>query len=182
MLHTRLLLHRLTMISSLAHTLLCRSARLTLILFGLLACGLAHAADKPNAGQRKAAEQFLAAVASGDQQSVAYAIHPAELDALRARLLTQMRDEAKRNDNTIRARLFGPGLPLANLERMTSPDFYTALSRRLSLGGREYEKVEGLASIPDKNDTVLVLVRGKPAGNAGCHAAHRARARAQVRV
>src|SRR5215213_7531022 len=126
----------LTMMSSLAHTFSLRPAVSTLILSGMLACGLAHAADKPNSGQRKAAEEFLAAVASGDPQSVAYAIHPAELDALRARLLAQMRDEAKRNDNTIRARLFGPGLPLVDLERMTSPGFYTALSRRLSLGGR----------------------------------------------
>jgi hypothetical protein len=167
MLHIRLWLYGLIMISSLAHTFLLRPAVSVLILSGMLACGLAHAVEKPNSGQRKAAEEFLAAVASGDPQAVAYAIHPAELDALRARLITQMRDEAKRNDNTIRARLFGPGLPLADLERMTSPGFYAALSRRLSLGGREYEKVEGLAVIPDKNDTVLVVVRGKPARERG---------------
>jgi len=139
-----------------------RHAALTLILSTLFACGLAQAADKPTGAQRKAAEEFLAAVATGDPQAIAFAIHPAEIDALRARILAQLRDEATRKDNTIRARLFGPGMPLADLERLTGVGFYTTLSRRLSLGGREYQSVDGLAAIPDKDGAVLVVVRGKP--------------------
>jgi hypothetical protein len=137
--------------------------RLFCVLIGPFACGAAHAAiEKPTSSQRKAAEEFLAAVATGDSQSVAYAIHPAELEALRQRLLTQMREEATRSDNTIRARLFGPGMPLAELERMTSVGFYTTLTRRIPLSGREYRDVDGLAAIPDKDGVVLVVVRGKP--------------------
>jgi hypothetical protein len=139
-----------------------RHAALTLILSGIFACNLTHAADKPTGAQRKAAEEFLAAVSTGDPQAVAFAIHPTEIDALRARLLTQMRDEATRKDNTIRARLFGPAMPLADLERLTGVGFYTLLGRRLSLGGREYQSVEGLVAIPDKDGAVLVVVRGKP--------------------
>jgi len=137
-------------------------ATLAALLFAVGTSTVHAAIDKPSSGQRDAAQQFLAAVASGDPQEVAFAIHPAELDALRARLLTQMRDEATRSDNTIRARLFGPGMPLAELERMTSVGFYTTLTRKLSLGGREYQNIEGLAAIPDKDGVVQVVVRGKP--------------------
>ena len=62
------------------------------------------------------------------------AIHPAELEALRTRILTQLREEAGRGDGTIRARLFGPGRPLAEIERLTALDFYSALGRKLYLG------------------------------------------------
>lgn len=139
-----------------------RRAGFLLALAGTLACGSVYAVEKPTSAQRKGAEEFLAAVATGDPQSVAYAIHPTELEALRQRLLTQMREEATRSDTTIRGRLFGPGMPLAELERMTSIGFYTVLARRLALGGREYRDVEGLAAIPDKDGSVLVVVRGKP--------------------
>ena len=75
------------------------------------------AADKPSGAQKRAAEEFLDAVASGDPHAVAFAIHPAELEALRMRILTQLREEAGRGDGTIRARLFGPGRPLVEIGR-----------------------------------------------------------------
>lgn len=137
------------------------------VLIGALACGGVHAADKPTSGQRTAAEEFLAAAASGDAQSVAFAIHPAELETLRLRILAQLRDEATRQDNTIRARLFGAGMQLADLEKMTSVAFYTALARKLYLRGRRYQSVEGVAAIPDRDGAVLVVVRGKPARERG---------------
>lgn len=149
------------MISSFAHSGFCRGS-LWFVLMVMGACGLANAADKPTSGQRKAAEEFLAALATGDAQSVAYAIHPADLDALRMRLLKQMRDEASRSDSTIRSRLFGAGMPLAEIERLTSVGFYTALARKLYLPGREFRSVDGLAAIPDKEGAVLVVVRGLP--------------------
>ncbi len=136
--------------------------------FGLLAAlclllvpVIALAAEKPSGAQKKAAEEFLDAVASGDPHAVAYAIHPAELEALRTRILTQLREEAGRGDGTFRARLFGPGRPLADIERLTAIDFYSALGRKLYLFGREYKDADYLAAIPDKNDVVQVLLRGK---------------------
>ena len=69
-------------------------------------------AGKVTAGQRAAALEFLSAVASGDPQAVASAIHPDDLQALRLRILGLLREEAKRGDSTIRSRLFGPGMPL----------------------------------------------------------------------
>ena len=142
-------------------TLRARYAGLACSLF-LVMAGAASAASSVSKAQERAAAEFLAAAASGDPQSVAYAIHPEELDALRQRLLTKMRDEAKRNDSTIRGRLFGVAMPLADLEHLTSVGFYTTLARRIQLGGRPYREVNGITAIPDKNGVVLVVVRGKP--------------------
>jgi hypothetical protein len=122
----------------------------------------AAAIERPSGAQVRGAQEFLAAVSTGDPQNIAYAIHPAELEALRQRLLTQMREEATRKDTTIRTRLFGPGMPLADLERMTSVGLYTTLSRRLALGGRQIQDADGLAAIPDKDGAVFVVVRAKP--------------------
>jgi hypothetical protein len=121
----------------------------------------AAVAEKASAGQRAAALEFLSAVASGDPQTVASAIHPDDLQALRLRLLTLLREEAKRGDGTIRSRLFGPGMPLEEIERLTSSGFYATLAYKLYLAGREYTEVEGLAAIPDKGDRVQVVVRGR---------------------
>jgi hypothetical protein len=127
----------------------------------LFAASLAMAAEKPSGAQKRAAEEFLDAVASGDPRAVAYAIHPTELENLRLRILTQLREEAGRGDSTIRARLFGPGRPLADLERLTAIDFYAALGRKLYLFGREYKDADYLAAIPDKDGVVQVVLRGK---------------------
>jgi hypothetical protein len=127
----------------------------------MLAPALAEAADKPNGAQKRAVEQYLDAVASGSPQAVAYAIHPTDLDALRNKILTQLREEAGRGDGTIRARLFGPGRPLAEIERLTSIDFYSTVGRKLYLFGREYKDADWVAAIPDKDGVVQVVVKGK---------------------
>jgi hypothetical protein len=129
----------------------------------LLAASLAMAAgaEKPNGAQKRAVEEWLDAVASGDPHAVAYAIHPTELENLRLRILGLLREEAGRGDGTIRARLFGPGRPLAEIERLTAIDFYAALGRKLYLFGREYKDADFLAAIPDKDGVVQVVVRGK---------------------
>jgi len=127
----------------------------------LFAASLAMAADKPSGAQKRAAEEFLDAAASGDPHAVAFAIHPQELENLRQRILAQLREEAGRGDGTIRARLFGPGRPLADIERLTAIDFYAALGRKLYLFGREYKDADYLAAIPDKDGVVQVVLRGK---------------------
>jgi hypothetical protein len=128
---------------------------------------IALAADKPNGAQRRAVEQYLDAVASGSPQAVAYAIHPADLESLRTKVLTKLREEAGRGENTLRSRLFGPGRSLAELERMTPIDFYATLGRKLYLFGREYKDADWLAAIPDDNGVVQVVLRGKPAKERG---------------
>jgi hypothetical protein len=128
----------------------------------LLAPRLAFAdVDKPSAAQKRAAEEYLDAVASGSPQAVAYAIHPDELEALRQRILTQLKEEAGKGDGTIRTRLFGAGRPLAEIERLTRIDFYATLGRKLYLFGREYKDANYLAAIPDRDNTVQVVVRAK---------------------
>lgn len=119
-------------------------------------------ADKVTQSQKEAALEYLDAVASGDPQAMAQAIHPDELLALRLRLLGLMREEAKKGDSTIRARLFGQAMPITEIERLTNTGLYATLSFRLTPpGGREYAAVEGIAAVVEKPDLVQVLVRGK---------------------
>jgi hypothetical protein len=121
----------------------------------------APVAERVSSGQRTAALEFLSAVASGDPQAVAFTIHPDDLQALRLRILALLRDEATRGDSTIRSRLFGQGMPLDDIERLTNTGFYATLAYKFYLTGREYTEVEGLAAIPDKGDHVQVVVRGR---------------------
>src|SRR5882762_6886165 len=121
----------------------------------------APVAEKVTSGQRTAVLEFLSAVASGDPQAVAFALHPDELQALRLRILALLRDEAKRGDGTVRSRLFGQGMPLDEIERLTNTGFYATLAYRFYLTGREYTAVEGLAAIADKGDHVHIVVRGR---------------------
>ncbi len=44
---------------------------------------------------------------------------------------------------------------------MTAIDFYVALSPKLYLFGRMYKDADWLAAIPDKNETVQVVLRGE---------------------
>jgi hypothetical protein len=134
---------------------------LSVVLCLLLAPAFAAAVDRPTSAQKQAAGQYLDAVASGSPQAVAFAIHPADLEALRTKVLTQLREEAAKGDSTVRVRLFGRGKPLADLERMTALDFYVALGPKLYLFGREYKDADWIAAIPDKNDTVQVVLRGE---------------------
>jgi len=110
----------------------------------------------PSNAQEKGAEAFIAAVAGGNAQTIAQEIHPDELDKLRGRLLTLLRAEASRSDNTYRSRLFGPGRSLADLESMTAVRFYAALSDRLRLRARQFQKFDWLAAIP--SDKVVYLM------------------------
>ncbi|MEO8309135.1 MAG: hypothetical protein ABI616_13970 [Pseudomonadota bacterium] len=128
----------------------------------LISLGSPAMADSGSASQHRAAEEFLAAVASGDAQAIAHAIHPDNLDLLRKRLLDEMRLESDRRENIIRGRLFGVGMPLADLERLTSLDFFAALAGRLQPGGRSFERVEWLAAVPDSGGMVQLVGRGQP--------------------
>ena len=116
---------------------------------------LARAAG-PNGAQQKGAEAFLAAVATGSPEAVAQELHPDELEKLRSRLLTLLRAEGSQGTNTYRSRLFGPGRSLAQLESATAQKFYAALSDRLRLRARVYEKFDWLAAVPDGKVVYLV--------------------------
>ena len=111
--------------------------------------------------QKNAALEFLQALASGDPEAVALTIHPDDLRALRLSILELLHKEAKRNDSTVRNRLFGPAKQLEEIEHLTDTGFYATLADRLYLPGREYEAADGIAAIPDKDGKVDVLVRGR---------------------
>jgi hypothetical protein len=121
---------------------------------------VAHADDLTGA-QRRAALEFLQAMASGDAQAVAYALHPSEADRLRITLQQKLRTEAERGESTLRGRLFGVAMPLTDIERMTSVDLFRALGPKLDLRARSYAELQGLAAVRD-GDRVLAVVKGKP--------------------
>ncbi len=111
--------------------------------------------------QKNAALEFLQALASGDPEAVAFAIHPDDLRALRLRILTLLHNEAQRGDSTVRNRLFGPARPLDEIEHLTDTGFYASLADRLYLPGREFDGGEGIASIAEKDGKVEVVIRGR---------------------
>jgi hypothetical protein len=118
-------------------------------------------ADDLTGAQRRAALEFLQAMASGDAQAVAYALHPSEADRLRITLQQKLRTEAERGESTLRGRLFGVAMPLTDIERMTSVDLFRALGPKLGLRARSYAELQGLAAVRD-GDRVLAVVKGKP--------------------
>lgn len=131
----------------------------------LMTAPAAHA-DDLSAAQRRAAGDYLAAVAAGDAQAVAYAIHPDELDRLRLRLQQRLRAEAASGGDALRSRLFGAAMPLADIERLTSIDLFRALGPRLGLRGRVYEDVRGVGALRD-GERVLAVVKGRPPKDRG---------------
>ncbi|NBX41417.1 MAG: hypothetical protein EBR15_08375, partial [Gammaproteobacteria bacterium] len=106
-------------------------------------------ADDVSGAQRRAALELLNAIASGDPQALAESLHPDERDRLRLSLLTKLREEAARNDDTLRNRFFGSARPLADIERLTSVDFCVVLLKRTFWRGRPFEDLKGLAAVRD---------------------------------
>ena len=133
-----------------------RAMNRTLAALLLLAFAPLTFAAGPTSAQQKGAEAFLAAVATGSPEAIAQELHPDELEKLRARLLTLLRAEGSQGSNTYRARLFGPGRSLSQLESATAQKFYTALSERLRLRAREYARFDWLAAVPDGKVVYLV--------------------------
>ena len=136
---------------------------LMVLMSGAMVCvasPVAHA-DELTGAQRRAALEFLQAMASGDAQAVAYALHPSEADRLRITLQQRLRAEAERGESTLRSRLFGALMPLADVERMTSVDLFRALGPKLDLRARSYAELQGLGAVRD-GDRVLAVVKGKP--------------------
>lgn len=117
-------------------------------------------AEDVSSAQRRAALELLNAIASGDPQTFANALHPDERDRLRVALLVKLREEAARNDDTLRGRFFGAARPLADIERLTSLDFCVVLLKRSFWRGRPFEDVKGLSAVRD-GDAVHVLVKGR---------------------
>jgi hypothetical protein len=127
---------------------------------------LARAGDG-SASQHRAAEDFLAAQAAGDAAAMAQAIHDSELALLRKNLVSEMKLQADRNETLLRDRLFGAGMPLADIERLTPQNFFSVLARRLRFGGRAFESVDWLEAVEDSGGMVQMVGRLKPARELG---------------
>jgi hypothetical protein len=134
-----------------------------------IGCGatIAQAADSVTTAQRDAAGAYFAALASGDAQALAFAVHPDEINKLRQRLILKLREEASHDDATLRGRLFGSAMQLAELERLTAASFFVTLSRRLSWQGRAFRDVRWLGSVSESANLVWVIGRLKPPKDLG---------------
>jgi len=134
------------------------------LLAGLYCLALAfpvHAGDG-SASQHRAAEEMLAAMASEDTAAMALAIHESELELLRKSLVGEMKAQADRNETLLRDRLFGSGMPLSEIERLTPQSFFVTLARRLRIGGRKFEQVDWLEAVPDSGGMVQMVGRASP--------------------
>ncbi len=109
------------------------------------------------AAQRRAAEEYLAALSTGDARSIALTIHEDELEQLRKRLVDELKLEADRNVSVVRARLFGLGMPLAEIERMTPQVLFATVASRLRFSGREFDRVDWLDAVGDSGGMVQML-------------------------
>lgn len=127
-----------------------------------LSCAPVFAAAAGVSGaQERAAQEFLAAVASGSPQAVAQALHPDDLHRMRTAIATRLRADAAVGDHTVRVRLFGEASNLADIERLTDVNFFAALATRLRYPGRLYSRVRGLEAVRDGDQLVHVVVRGE---------------------
>ena len=64
-------------------------------------------------------------------------------------------------------RLFGSGMPLAEIERLTPQNFFVTLAQRLRFGGRAFERIDWLAAVPDSGGMVQMVGRCEPATELG---------------
>ena len=140
---------------------------LSLALFCCIAVAAPAQAGNGSSSQQKAAEELLAAQAAGDAAAMAQAIHESELDLLRRNLLGEMKLQADRSETLLRDRLFGSGMPMAEIERLTPANFFVALARRLRFGGRPFQDVDWLEAVPDSGGMVQMVGRLKPARELG---------------
>ena len=139
-----------------------------LMMIVLALAGAAALADDVSSAQKRAAAEYLAALASGSPQAIAAAIHPKELERLRLGVVATLREEATRGDSRVRARLFGAAMSLADVERLTDASFFAALARRLRFApGRIYTDFEGVIAARDGKELVHVLVRGEQPSDRG---------------
>jgi hypothetical protein len=121
---------------------------------------VAASAEELSGAQRRGAEEYLAAVSSGSWEAVAYAIHPKELEEFRLRILSALREEARQGESAKRNRMFGPAMPLNEIERMTPLTFFTSLARKFPISGRRYEKVKEIGMVPGADGAIHAIVRG----------------------
>ncbi len=136
------------------------NSRILALLALSLVAPLAWAAGVSGA-QERAAQEFLAAVASGNSQALAASLHPDELRRVRAGITARLRADAALGDHRVRSRLFGEASNLGDIERLTDQAFFAAFGTRLRYPGRVFSKVQGLESVKDGEHIVHVVIRGE---------------------
>lgn len=128
----------------------------------LMTSAVPVSAESISGSQERAAAELLAAISSGDAQTVAFAVHPAELDRLRIMVVQRLREEAARGEVGIRTRLFGDAMLMGDIERLTSVNLFRTIARRLNLQMRTYDKLDGLIAVRDGKFVHVVLKGRQP--------------------
>ncbi len=81
---------------------------------------------------------------------------------------TNCKLEADRNESVVRSRLFGPGMPLADIERLTPQNFLVAqLTPRLRFSGRDFSRVDWLEAVGDSGGMVQMVGKLLPPKDMG---------------
>ncbi|HNR22535.1 MAG TPA: hypothetical protein PKL49_05880 [Steroidobacteraceae bacterium] len=137
-----------------------RNVRIVTLLVLALIAPAAWSAGVSGA-QERAAQEFLAAVASGNTQAIAASLHPDELRRVRAGITARLRADAAVGDHRVRSRLFGEASNLGDIERLTDQSFFAAFGKRLRYPGRLFAKVKGLEAVKDGDDIVHIVIRGE---------------------
>jgi len=120
-----------------------------------LASALAHA---ESAGDRTARD-FVEQWTNQSWESVAYAIHPAELDRVRKRVMGALEAESKDGASDIRTRLFGAGVTLEDVQHMTPQATMTALVKRFLTAPRAARKTVAIGSVKESGNLTHFIVR-----------------------
>jgi len=139
-----------------------RGAWLAALALGVVLGLAAPARAEISGGQKRAAEEYLSALVLGDPRAIAHTIHEQDLEALRKRIVEELRLEQDRGENVLRARLFGAGMPLTEIERMTALNLFVTLCNRLRFSARPFDSIDWLDAVKDSGGMVQAIGRLQP--------------------
>jgi hypothetical protein len=127
-----------------------------LALASSLFCFGAHAESFDNTFAR----DFVTAWSREDWNEIGFAIAPDEQDRIRKLVLAAIETEAKDGTRDIRSRLFGAGVSVDDLRRMTPQVLMMTLAKRFMTAPRPVLKTEVIGMVKESDKLRHYLVRG----------------------
>lgn len=121
-----------------------------------LFCLSAHADSFDNTFAR----DFVTAWSREDWNEIGFAIAPDEQDRIRKLVLAAIETEAKEGGRDTRARLFGAGVSVDDLRRMTPQMLMASLAKRFMTAPRPVLKTQVIGMVKESDKLRHYLVRG----------------------
>ena len=106
------------------------------------------------------ARDFVTAWGREDWTEIGYAIAPDEQDRIRKLVLPAIETEAKDGGKDIRSRLFGAGVSVDDLRRMTPQLLMASLAKRFMSAPRAVKKTEIIGVVKESDKLHHYVVRG----------------------